>query len=56
MSAQNTYVIQNENDFSLLWSNTHGWIDDDDFDVFTLQESETLTLPIEGRWIQLVTM
>jgi len=49
----NRFVIANENDESLLWSNTDGWTDSDDFDVFSLEETETLNLPIEGRWARL---
>ncbi len=51
----NQYVIENENDPTLLWSNVHGWVDCDDFDVFTFEEKETLNLPIEGKWMQLIT-
>ena len=36
----------------LLWSNTNGWVDDEDFDLFTMQETETLNLPLEGEWIR----
>lgn len=52
----NNFVIQCVNDAALLWSNTDGWTDGDDFDVFTLEEAETLNLPIEGQWVRLVTL
>lgn len=52
----NRFVIQNENDETLFWSNTDGWVDDDNFDVFTLEESEELNLPIEGQWVRLITL
>lgn len=51
----NRFVIQNENDETLLWSNTDGWVDDDNFDVFSLEESEELFLPVEGQWARLST-
>ena len=51
----NRYVIANVNDSNLLWSNSDGWTDGDDFEVFTLEESEELDLPIEGEWSLLVT-
>lgn len=49
----NKFVIVNENDETLLWSNTDGWVDDECFDTFTLEESEELYLPVEGKWIRL---
>jgi hypothetical protein len=48
------YVIENETDSSLLWCNAWGWTDGDDFDVFSFEEKEEFTLPIEGKWMQLV--
>lgn len=48
------YVIENETDPSLLWCNACGWTDGDDFDVFSFEEKEEFTLPIEGKWMQLV--
>ena len=49
----NRFVIQCINDASLLWSNTDGWTDGDDFDIFSLEETESLDLPIEGIWTRL---
>ena len=43
------YAIRN-NKFE-LWSNEFGWSGDDIFDLFTLEERETLSLPIGGQWI-----
>jgi len=48
------YVIENETDSSLLWCNAWGWTDGDDFDVFSFEEKEEFTLPIDGKWMQLV--
>ena len=52
----NRFIIENINDPDLVWSNTEGWVDineDDNYDVFTLEESETLDLPIEGKWVRI---
>ena len=49
----NNFAIINKNDSELFWSNTDGWIDGDNFDVFTAEETEHLNLPIEGEWIRL---
>lgn len=48
----NTFVIQCISNHELLWSNTDGWTDCDNFDVFTIEESETLNLPIDGQWVR----
>lgn len=48
------YVVENNNDNSLLWSNAWGWTDGDDFDVFTFDQKEDFDLPVEGKWMQLV--
>ena len=50
----NRYVILNVNDESLIRSNTDGWIvedEDDNYDVFSLEETEELNLPIDGKWV-----
>jgi hypothetical protein len=47
------FVIANINDEALKWSNTDGWTDENDFDIFTLEEVKILNLPIEGKWQQL---
>jgi hypothetical protein len=55
----NRFVIvntENTADNGLFWSNADGWTDGDDFDVFTLEESETLSLPIGGEWARLQTI
>jgi hypothetical protein len=51
----NKFVIQNINDTSQLWSETEGWIDNDDdnFDVYSLSESEEMELPNNGQWVRL---
>ena len=52
----NRFIIENIYNPTLVWSNTDGWVDsneDDNYDVFTLEESETLDLPIEGKWVRI---
>lgn len=52
----NMFIIENIYNSRLVWSNTDGWVDsneDDNYDVFTLEESETLDLPIEGKWVRI---
>ena len=40
---------------NLFWSNLDGWVSDG-FDLFTLDESEYLRLPIDGKWVNLSKM
>lgn len=49
----NRFVIAHISDETLLWSNTDGWTDGDNFDVFTLSDTELLNLPLEGKWMRL---
>jgi hypothetical protein len=48
----NRFRIVNVLNPELAWSNVFGWIDadEDDWDTFTLEESETLDLPLDGAW------
>jgi hypothetical protein len=50
------YVIRCINDPELLWSNDEGYTDSDNFEVFTAEETEIYDLPIEGEWIELITL
>lgn len=43
------WIIVNEADDSLFWSNSWGWTTDD-YDSFTDTEQKELNLPIEGKW------
>ncbi len=45
-----SYIITNRNDKTLVWSNTEGWTDGDNYETFSDSERETLNLPIEGQW------
>ena len=50
------YVIQLKNsDETLYWSNSEGWIELPEADVFigTQDEEPLYNLPIEGEWIML---
>ena len=49
-SMKTTYAIKNTENKNLYWSNTDGWVSKD-FDLFTLEESKELNLPINGTWI-----
>ena len=50
----NRFYIGHVDNSALAWSNTLGWVDlsEDDWDTFTLEESETLELPFEGEWVR----
>jgi hypothetical protein len=52
----NNFAIQCINDNSLFWSNDEGWTDSDNFEVFTLEESESIDLPIEGQFVRIFTI
>jgi len=43
------YAIVNSN--GEFWSNSMGWVDQTDADVFSKEETECLDLPIDGKWI-----
>ena len=43
------YVIENSN--GLYWSNTYGWTDLDDADLFRYEEHMILMPPIGGKWV-----
>lgn len=45
-------AIQSNTNPEMLWSNTDGWTDGDDFDLFTIEESQALNLPIGGQWVR----
>jgi hypothetical protein len=47
----NYFAIQNRLNPEFLWCATDGWTDGEEFDLYTLEESETLRLPIDGQWI-----
>ena len=47
------WIIVNRNDETLCWSNQHGWTDEL-YDTFSDEERETLNLPLEGEWRQVL--
>jgi len=52
----NKFAIQSKIDRQLFWSNDEGWTDSDNFEVFTLEESQTFNLPIDGEFIRIFTI
>jgi len=46
------YYIQSAENNKLFWSNTDGWCDNTR-SLFSLEEKETLSLPMGGVWIML---
>ena len=44
------YVIQNEKDQNLYWSNVEGWGDAESATAYTEAETQILHLPMEGVW------
>lgn len=49
-----TYAIRHVSDARLAWSNKHGWVSDDSYDLFAQHERDNLNLPIDGRWWEAV--
>ena len=49
------YKIRNSNDKDLFWSNSIGWVDRKSADLFTVEQKNALTLPVEGKWIKINT-
>ena len=45
------YAIINSQNNNDMWSNSHGWTGEQDFDLFTETEKTTLNLPIGGAWV-----
>lgn len=48
---KNYFAIKCINNSKLYWSNKDGWVEKF-FDMFTLEETETLNLPLEGKWVK----
>ena len=44
------WAIYCESNMDLSWSNSYGWTDAPDFDLFTDAERELMHLPIGGVW------
>jgi hypothetical protein len=51
------YIIESiseqdsETNRPLYWNNQYGWVDRDNADIFTEEEIEKFTLPIDGTWV-----
>ena len=46
------YIIQNKSDQELAWNDTTQSWESEDFDTFSNQDRETLTLPLDGVWVR----
>lgn len=46
------YLIRNETDRLLYWSNADGWGSLGTATAFTRNETDRLNLPIEGEWVE----
>jgi len=44
------YVIRNQSDDQLFWSNQDGWVETQE-DIYSQDERLTLALPIDGIWV-----
>ena len=44
------WIITNKDEPELAWSNSWGW-GENDFDTFSDEERQTLSLPIGGEWV-----
>ncbi len=51
----NRFVIVSMTHPALFWSSDEGWTDSDNFEVFSLAESESFDLPMGGQWARLFT-
>jgi hypothetical protein len=46
------FTICHEEDFNLLWSNEHGWVEDVSLaSTFTREEQQRYNLPMKGKWV-----
>lgn len=51
MTQQETfYFIVLRGQESLAWSNDSGWVEGEEFDLFSETEKQTVTLPMGGEW------
>lgn len=45
------WAIRNAHDDQLFWSNSQGWVESPDEDLFTQEERDSLTVPVDGVWV-----
>lgn len=45
-----SYYIGSSTDGDVAWSNDLGWVDVEQGDTFTFQETRELLLPMDGVW------
>jgi hypothetical protein len=46
------YIITNEFDGELFWSNDDGWVDRENATLFSKNEKFVLNLPMQGMWVE----
>jgi len=46
------YIIQNKSDQEFAWNDTTKSWESEDFDTFSNHDRETITLPVNGRWVK----
>jgi hypothetical protein len=47
------YLIQSSENPILFWSNSMGWVEISNAEIFTKEELLTLKLPMSGEWVKL---
>ena len=45
------YIIENKIDQELAWNSTTQSWESEDFDIFSAEDRETITLPTNGKWM-----
>jgi len=45
------YVIRNDVDDQLFWSNLYGWVETQE-DIYSQEDRLTLALPLGGIWVK----
>lgn len=45
------YIIVNKSNPDEYWSNELGWVENEDYDVFTEKDTKSISLPTGGKWL-----
>ena len=46
------YIIENKNENHIAWNATSQSWEAEDFDTFSTDDTENLTLPTNGKWVK----